>query len=373
MKKLIALTISFLFLILPFNSYGVNAENEPIYGIDVSRWQGDIDWVKVKNAGVNFAILRAYSFGEDYNFQEYYSAAVAAGLEVGAYSYTYAENLEEAVEEANALVAVLGKRKFQYPVFIDIEDPFYQSANKKDLTTQIVLTELEILRDAGYYAAIYSGKYFAETYLDLTKLSDYDMWIAQYNDTCTFTGEYTMWQYSDSGEVNGISGPVDTDYCYVDYSQIIADSGLNYIYENRVYPCKGTVTADVLNVRKGPSSTFDAITQIEFGTTVTVNAVEGASGWYCISFTDSSDKYYTGYCSGEFIELQQIYDILGDVDLSGVVNASDALTVLHHTVGKIKLPNDALDCADVDRNGEITTKDALTILHYTVGKITSFI
>ncbi len=372
MKKLIALTIAIIIIILPLNSFTSYAENEPIFGIDVSRWQGEIDWIEVKNNGVNFAILRAYSYGEDYNFQEYYSGAVAAGLDVGAYSYTYAENLEEAVEEANDLVAVLGKRKFQYPIFIDIEDPFYQSVSKKDLTTQIVLTELQILRDAGYYAAIYSGKYFADTYLDLTKLYDYDMWIAQYNDTCTYTGDYTMWQYSDSGSVNGISGPVDTNYCYVNYPEIVANSGLNYLMQNVNFPCSGRVTADSLNVREGPNTTYTAITQISLDTNVTVNGVECVSGWYYISFTDSSNNYYTGYCSSEYIELQRFFDILGDVDLSGTVDVSDGLIVLQHTVKKVILPSDAQDCADVDRNGNINANDALLILQYSVGKITSF-
>ncbi len=372
MKRLIALFICFFILIIPFCNIPTSADFEPVYGIDVSRWQGDsIDWIKVKNDGINFAIIRAYSYGEDLYFQRNYSGAIAAGLDVGAYSYTYAETIEEAITEANDLVRVLGKRKFQYPVFIDIEDPFYQSINK-NLTTQIVLTELEILKKAGYYAAIYSGKYFAETYLNLSALSDYDIWIAQYNSTCTFKGEYTMWQYSDSGSVDGIYGSVDTNYCYVDYPHIISQSGLNFIFENNQFPMGGKVTADILNIREGPSTSYAAITQIPYGTAVSVNGIEGNSNWYVVSFHDSNNKYRTGYCSSDYIKLQKIYDVLGDIDTSGTVDATDALFVLHHTVGKIVLPEEALECADVNWDKEITPNDALIILHFSVGKITSF-
>ncbi len=371
MKRIISFLIILILTVVPFNTAKSNAESEPIFGIDVSRWQEEIDWVKVKNDNVNFAIIRAHSNGEDIYFQENYAGAIAAGLDVGAYSYTYATSIDEATKEANDLVSILGKRKFQYPIFIDIEDPSYYSISK-DLTTQILLTQLEILRDAGYYAAIYSGVSFAENQLDLSLLSDYDMWIAHYSSSCGYSHEYTMWQYSDSGSVNGISGPVDTDYCYVDYPKIIAESGLNFLKENSMYPSVGTVTADVLNIRNKPSTSGDVVTQIPQDTNVTVNGVEGISGWYYISFTDANNNYYTGYCSNDYINIKNAYNILGDVDLSGSIDATDALIVLQHSVGKIALTSDALKCADVDRNDNVSANDALLILQYSVGKITIF-
>lgn len=371
MKKILSLILSFIILIIPF-SVSTTAEVEPIFGIDVSRWQGAIDWNAVKNDGVNFVILRAYSYGEDYNFQENYAGAIAAGLDVGAYSYTYAETIDEAIQEANDLVAVLGKREFQYPIFIDIEDPYYYGKDKS-LTTQIVKTELEILTQAGYYAAIYSGKNFVQNYINISELSDYDLWVAQYYSSCTYEGDYTMWQFSDSGSIDGISGNVDTNYCYVDYPQIIAQSGLNYISDNSTYPRSGVVTADLLNLREGPSTNFDVVTKIPQNSTVTINGVEGVSGWAYVSFFDAEGNYFTGYCSREYITIQSIYELLGDVNLSQTVDADDALAVLLHVTGKALLPDGAHDCADVNRDGEISPNDALLILQFFVGKINSFI
>lgn len=371
MKYLISLFIVFSLILVTFNLSPIAETTKPIFGIDVSRWQGEIDWIEVKNDGVDFAILRAYSYGEDIYFQKNYTEAIAAGLNVGAYSYTYAETIDEAIAEANNIVSVLGKRKFHYPIFIDIEDPSYYSIDK-NLTTQIVLTELEILKKAGYYAAVYSGKYFAEDYLNLSALSNYDMWIAQYNSSCTYNKNYTMWQYSDSGSIKGISGAVDTNYCYVDYPKIISNSGLNYLNENSIFPCNGLVTADILNVRSGPSTANNVIAKIPKDFVVTINGIENISGWYYISFTDENGKYFAGYCSGDYIKLQTKREFLGDVDLSGVVDVADALTILQHSVGKIILSQDTLNCADVNFDGIIDANDALCVLQYSVGKITSF-
>lgn len=187
-------------------------------GIDVSYHQGAIDWGKVKNAGIEFAIIRIgygmYDNQKDKQFENNYKNARANGIPVGVYLYSYAKTVDEAKREADLVLKWLNNRDLDLPVYFDIEDKSQQNLGK-DTLNNICKTFCNAIEAGGYWAGIYSNKYWATGLIDGPTLGKrYTYWIAQYNDKCTYTGPYAMWQYSSSGSVNGISGRVDMNYLY---------------------------------------------------------------------------------------------------------------------------------------------------------------
>ncbi len=205
------------------------ASAETLWGIDVSYYQGTINWNKVKAAGVDFAILRAgYEYSKDVKFEEYYAGAKAAGIPVGVYLYTYADNVDEATKEANTLIKNLSGKTFEWPIYIDVEESSKYSQYSRDYVSNLVLTELEILEAAGYFCGVYTYTNFANNYINMSLLSNYTTWIAEYNSKCNYKGAYDMWQYSSSLSIDGVSSArCDTNYAYVDFEPIIKAGGFN--------------------------------------------------------------------------------------------------------------------------------------------------
>lgn len=192
-------------------------------GIDVSKYQGNIDWAKVAKDGVRFAILRAGS--QDNNgpyvdpyFEKNYTGAKAAGLKVGAYVFTYGKTEEEQNKELNVWLTALQCKTFDYPVFVDVEAD--QLKNVSNLTN-LVKRMMDILDQKGFIPGWYSYTNFINSYIDANALKDYPLWVADYRDSIGYKGDYMMWQYSSSGTIDGISGNVDLN---LDYSGICDDS-----------------------------------------------------------------------------------------------------------------------------------------------------
>lgn len=202
------------------------------YGIDVSKHQGDIDWTKVRNSGKTaFAILRA-GYGKvisqkDSRFEEYYAQCSANQIPVGAYWYSYAMSVEEAKQEAEIFLQVIKGKQFAYPVYFDLEEPG-QLALGKEKCSAIAEAFLEIVEKAGYFTGLYMSKSALENTILSGLKSRYAVWVAHYGvEQTNYTGQYGMWQKSDTGSVAGISGNVDLDECYQDYPAIIRKAGLN--------------------------------------------------------------------------------------------------------------------------------------------------
>ena len=189
-------------------------------GIDVSKWQDIIDWNKVKNSGIDFAIIRIgygkYNYQKDECFERNYTGARNNGIPVGVYHYSYALSVEDAKEEARCVIEWLAGRKLNLPVYFDIEDNS-QSSLDKNVLNSMCEEFCNTIEKAGYWAGIYSNKYWATSIIDGNRLgSRYTYWIAQYNKECTYKGRYDIWQYTSSGKVDGISGNVDMNYMYRD-------------------------------------------------------------------------------------------------------------------------------------------------------------
>lgn len=279
-------------------------------GIDVSQYQGNIDWSKVVNDGIEFAIIRA-GYGklasqEDKYFRINYSAATAIGLPVGAYWYSYAMTVAEAEAEAVACLQVIAGKKFIYPIFIDIEE-IPQNQFGKTEYTNIAIAFCKKIAAAGYKAGVYANKYTLTNYINTNQLNNYYIWLAHYTTQTDYAGRYDIHQFSNTGRISGISGNVDLNRCYTDFTGSVAPSepspslsagdkitlsntalfatssagnssatksGTYYVYDGIVINGRIRITNSPDNVGKTPMSTY-------------------VTGWINISgIEDSSSKSY---------------------------------------------------------------------------------
>lgn len=193
-------------------------------GIDVSKWQGDIDWDKVKGAGIEFAIIRAGYRGsvtgslvEDPYFVTNMKKASASGVPVGVYFFTQAVNEVEAVEEASAVLQLVKEYKLEYPIFIDTEGAGGNGrADGLDAETRTLVCEAfcRTIENAGYEAGVYGSRNWYNNRLYADKLNKYFIWLAEYRSIPLYQGYYQMWQYTSKGKVDGIEGNVDLDIYY---------------------------------------------------------------------------------------------------------------------------------------------------------------
>lgn len=209
-----------------FASDGSLSQSSGSRGIDVSKYQGNIDWGAVASSGISFAIIRAGYRGsstgaliEDPYFKRNISGATKAGIKVGVYFFTQAISEAEAVEEASMALSLVSGYKVTYPIFIDTESATNGRANGLDVNTRtaVVRAFCQTIQNGGYKAGIYASKNWYNTKLNTSTLNGYCIWVAQYNTSCTYSGKYDMWQYSSKGSVAGISGNVDMNISYLGY------------------------------------------------------------------------------------------------------------------------------------------------------------
>ena len=194
-------------------------------GIDVSKWNGTIDWNAVKNSGVSYVIIRVGYRGssqgaliEDPKFKTNIKGATAAGIKVGVYFFTQAVDEVEAVQEASMVLDRISGYKISYPVFLDVEG----SGGRGDAIDSATRTAVckafcNTIKNAGYTPGIYANKTWLSSKMDAGALSGYKIWLAQYAKTPTYTGRYDLWQYRSNGKVSGISGNVDLNLSYLGY------------------------------------------------------------------------------------------------------------------------------------------------------------
>ncbi len=212
-----------------------------IAGIDVSKYNGKIDWNSVKSSGVSFAILRGgYSTVRDDQFLSYYDGATKAGIQVGIYWFSYALNVNDAIKEANFCVSVLNGKKINLPIFYDFEEDTERYANSNKVTytnadrTKIMTTFCDKIISAGYTAGLYLNENYITNMTNYAELKKYPLWLAKW---CDFSGSrctgYTVpdsqvptqhghpmiWQFTDKGKINGIQGDVDLSYGYFTQTQ----------------------------------------------------------------------------------------------------------------------------------------------------------
>lgn len=223
-------------------------------GIDVSKWNEEIDWEKVKDAGIEYAIIRCGYRGAssgslviDPNFTENIEGAIAADIPVGVYFFTQAVTESEAVEEASMVIHLIEEYDVDYPVFLDSE-----SAGGKgradDLSVEQRTTVhnafLRTIAAAGYETGVYGSRNWLEKQLDMERLSDYNTWLAEYTEAPGYPEYYHIWQYTSKGTVPGISTRVDLNLCYMKI-----DTSVNHARNAEGY--SGVVNGDSGNVPTG--------------------------------------------------------------------------------------------------------------------------
>lgn len=199
-------------------------------GIDVSGWNCEtvpIDFGRVKAGGVDFVFVKAGYFTSTVaTFEQNYSGAKNAGLHVGAYWFSYAETVEEAKREAAACIAAIKDKQFDFPIYFDLE--WQKQLDKgREFCSEIADAFCGELQKAGYLAGLYMSRCPLQDSIYPEVAKKYELWIAEWGSKCRYDGEYGVWQYSETGRVDGVTGAVDLDYCYKDYPSIIVNGGYN--------------------------------------------------------------------------------------------------------------------------------------------------
>lgn len=207
-------------------------------GIDVSYYQGNINWEQVKPQ-IDFAILRC-GYGsnlvsqDDLNFKKNADACTRLKIPFGTYLYSYANTFEKARSEARHVLRLIKGYLLEYPIYYDVEDPIMLSLDDKTLT-DIVITFCEEIEKAGYFVGIYADLNTFKNHLQLNRLTAYDKWLAEWREAPSLKPPLIgMWQYSATGLVEGIDGYVDLNIAYRDYPRIIREAGLNGFKNNQL-------------------------------------------------------------------------------------------------------------------------------------------
>ncbi len=201
--------------------------------LDVSKWQGSINWDKVKASGkIDGVMLRVLGSkgGKPYldpYFARNYAECARLGIPVGGYYYTCAVTPRQTEEELAALRAALADKNFQLPLAIDVEDPRLRSLAPAKLS-DLVAEAAAQLEAWGLYAMVYTYTNFADTALAAQPLAPYDLWLADYRGKRP-ARRHGLWQYTSSGKIPGVSGPVDLSHAYKDYAAIIQRAGLGQV------------------------------------------------------------------------------------------------------------------------------------------------
>lgn len=202
-------------------------------GIDVSTWQGNVNWDKVKAAGVNFVMIRiGYGKGRygsknctlDDRFRSYVKGASEAGIPIGIYFYSYATSEEQALKEAEFTISQLEGVPVSFPIAYDIEDAAILKKTSKAERTAMAKTFMDTIAAAGYYPMFYCNQTWYNTYLNAKELEEYDFWYARYTNQEPDITEYpyTIWQATSTQKLNGITeNTVDINFLYKDYSDIV--------------------------------------------------------------------------------------------------------------------------------------------------------
>lgn len=238
-----------------YRYFGISKVNEPLMkGIDVSVHNGSIDWQKVKNSGIQFAILRA-GYGREFSqkdvrFEENYRNAKAAGIPVGAYWYSYAMTPEEARLEADVFLSVIKGKQFEMPVYFDLEEKKQFDLGKEKVSA-IMRAFLERVESAGYFTGLYGSASSLKTHTADDIKSRYTIWLAHWTQQTDYSGAYGIWQYSSDGKVNGISGNVDLDIAYVDFPAIIKNKRLNGYGKEQIFTPEPDITSANVTVKIG--------------------------------------------------------------------------------------------------------------------------
>lgn len=325
------------------------------HGLDVSEHQsGNIDFTAVKNAGYDFVIIRAgTSRRKDYNFEEFYEKAKAAGLDVGTYFYSYATTASASAEDAKTMLSWIEGKQFEYPVYLDYEDSS-QSSLSTAVAQDICLTFMDAMAEAGYLTGMYTG-YYKSTGLPMSVICEkYEFWVANYYDytyqtlSSSYSSKYGMYQYTDRNYVNG-SGPYDANVVYKDYPSIVKKYGFNGYEPSGSWSDDGRYKYDFGSYATG----FTEIDGKEY--------CMDSQGFMKIGWVQRNDEWGFYDITGV---LTKTCANMGDVDNSGEIDINDATYIQNKLLRCVKFTEEEMAIADVNGNGRVEIRDATHIQLY---------
>lgn len=304
------------------------ANYDKVYGIDVSYFQNKIDWKQVKASGIDFAIVRlgyrGYGNGAlalDERFLENVTNAKAAGIKVGLYFFTQALNTAEAQQEAEFVLKNIKGMKFEMPIYIDMEEIYFGNSRfdsaklSYNAKTNICKTFCDTIKNAGYRAGVYaSNGYFTYQINGPQLAKNYDIWMADYNRSSSYEGEYQIWQYTGTAQVDGISTPVDMNVLYMKkgpdkVTNLRADGygdSVTLTWSKSQYAHGYAIYAKDLNTNK--------ITEVTKTTATTkkVTVPFEKTRFYIKAYYNVGKKYaYSGYSTGVSCYQQQLPEVTG--------------------------------------------------------------
>ncbi len=210
--------------------YYVDGKQVSFVGVDISKYQDYVDFVKLKKAGIDFVMIRVgargYGTGQlvvDEYFSDNIKRASDAGLQIGLYFFSQAVNKDEAVEEANLVLQNIGDYRIDYPIAFDMEhipnDTSRIDALSKSEKTSIAKAFLDTVQEAGHIGVIYGNKEWLIKEIDMSKLTAYDVWLSQMADIPDYPYKFSMWQYKNDVLIDGIAGYAHLNISFIDYSQ----------------------------------------------------------------------------------------------------------------------------------------------------------
>ena len=357
-------------------------------GIDVSKWQGKIDWKKVKASGIDFAFIRIGYRGEDgviykddnadYNLQK----AGEAGVKTGVYFFSTAVNEKEAVEEANWTKKAIAGYGISYPVVYDCEGFHSENSRMKEVTaeerTENALAYLRNIKKAGYEPMFYSSLRDAQglSAWDIKKIEkDYKIWIAQYAEETfpektepDYRGRVDAWQYTNRGQVDGVPGNVDMVVCYFDMDEAEAkdksarpkDAKAPLTDEEKLYKSVNeTVTAkQVTNLRKGPSVKTDRVGELKNGETLKRTGI-GKNGWSKLEYNGQTVYAISSYLTEDLDAKPPTPSKADVVDGNTFTAKKDRVTAKDH-VNLRSMPNTDSEIVGTLQSGEFTERTAVS-------------
>ncbi len=299
-------------------------------GIDVSVHNGSIDWSKVANE-VDFAILRiGWEYTLDTRFVQNAAGCNQYGVPFGVYIYSYAESEAEAIAEAEFVIDALKNYDVDLPIFFDIEDEC-QSALGATAIQNIVKAFCDTIRDAGYEPGLYTFLSWFNSYFGGTYYNSLPKWVAQLSSTCSYSKGLTMWQYSWTGSISGITGDVDCNYYYGEFPGKTTDT--SYLSKCTYYPANLDATVNTaVNMRQYPSTDYTNLGQIPAGEQVHVTGLyKNSYGnyWYQIDRNGT-----TGYIGAEYADVGSFrYD---DLSVVNPTMSDLALNAGYYLKGKLR-------------------------------------
>ncbi len=342
--------------------YAVWMEEKELFGfgIDVSAYQGDVDWEAVAADGISFVILRAgTSNGKDTRFEENYLGAKAAGLYVGSYFYSYALDEESVLADAVLFAEWLSGKTFDFPVFLDLETE-EQSLLPDGALGALAESFLSFMTDAGYFCGVYSSESWFEDWLDREQLGGRDaLWVAKWTESGTLSQNmsecYGLYQYSETGRVAGINCTVDLDVCYIDYPSLLQ----NWNGNRDAFPL--------------PDAGLQIVNGILFGGKVGLTVAEWQTMFDGeVSFLDvqgvslgADDIVLTG-CTVNCGGRSYTVGVRGDVNGDGRVELRDYMMVKRYVLGTFELEGAAYYAGCLSGN-KITATDYMKLKRYVLG------